>query len=261
MENEDNQKGSALIMVLWIALFASILLAIAIGTVRSEAKITQTLENRFKAQMAAEGVIKKVAYDLATRDTSRNPISFPVLTKIGDLTVEVSISPEMQKVDINLANETLLKSMFLQASAEEELASRLAAETLDWRDKDDFARINGAEAKDYTGIEQKIPPQNRPFIATQELSNILSINATLFDCVAKLITIHGASKPFQSSLFNAGDRLTLRAKVSSENSYSIPFYQFDSVVRLIGKPDLPFENIQNINNLHKPASNSFFCNT
>ena len=143
--SHDHQCGGALIMVLWIALFASVLLAIALGTVRTDAMVTRTMDQRFKARLAAEGALNKVAFQLATAPRQQTTGILPATEVIGDWQVTVELSPEMEKTDINLASEADISAAFQLVGIEPGLADKLAAETLDWRDTDDLARVNGAE--------------------------------------------------------------------------------------------------------------------
>ncbi len=232
-------------MVLWIALFASVLLAIALGTVRTDALVTRTMDQRFKARLAAEGALNKVAFQLATAPRQRSANILPATEVIGDWQVTIELSPEMQKTDINLASEADLSAAFQLVGIEPDLADSLAAETLDWRDTDDLARVNGAEKRDYVGVTNKPPPANRAFTSVDEVAGLRSMTEGMLACISPSLTIIGGRQAKTHAVkgnksYAPGDRLTLLLTATPTDMPKTTPYQVTSVFRLTGRRDNPY---------------------
>ena len=118
----------------------------------------------------------KLPFNWRQRPDNKTTSILPATEVIGEWQVTVELSPEMQKIDINLASETDLSTAFQLVGIEPDLADSLAAETLDWRDTDDLARVNGAEEKrDYARVPDKPPPANRAF------ASVARVNGTTLD--------------------------------------------------------------------------------
>jgi general secretion pathway protein K len=104
--------------------------------------------------------------------------------------VSVRFSDESAKIDINTANDELLRSLFRQAGLGEDDAARLLDAVLDWRDPDSFRRPNGAEEPEYAQAGLKGRPANYAFQSTEELQLVLGMRPEVFQRIAPMITVH-----------------------------------------------------------------------
>ncbi|MEM9423137.1 MAG: hypothetical protein AAF986_11685, partial [Pseudomonadota bacterium] len=164
------QRGAALLVVLWTALVVAILLAGLAARLRTESLIARTQNDRLQVIEAMEGASLMAAYRMAR--SRRNEVILPFSYELNGFSVRVSLSPEMQKLDLNLANERQLETFFVSVGIDDQEAVGLAANVADWRDADDLARPNGAEKGDYRGGDG---PQNRNFISVDEFSKVLDM--------------------------------------------------------------------------------------
>ncbi|MEM8988280.1 MAG: hypothetical protein AAGC95_16310 [Pseudomonadota bacterium] len=196
--HKTRQRGAALITVLWIALFLSVLIATTLSTVRTEIRIAAAHIRLFEARQATDAAITLAAYRLATQHNATNTASSNTTVMIGDKRVSVTSFDEAYKLDINTATPEALGNGLQRYGYDAKAAAALADNILDWRDADNLKRINGAEANDYAAKRSPFRPQNRPFVDMQELRQVLDINQDTVDCLLKDVTIFGrANAPFQ----------------------------------------------------------------
>lgn len=98
-----------------------------------------------------------------------------------DETFRFGITPESGKLNLNVATEEQLRSVFtelllaLDVDATEELIDAL----LDWRDADDDVRENGAEAEWYGDLEPPYQPKNGLFDTVEELLLVKGFSAAI----------------------------------------------------------------------------------
>ena len=154
------QKGIALILVLWV----TALLTIATGAFAMMARVEQieanALLNGTRARMAAEGAIHLTALALRETDELFRPLADGRIytSTLGEAQLEISITDERGKLDINVAEERTLFNLFLNNGMEYEQAELLAAAVMDWRDDDDIERVNGAELASYQSVGLEVGP-------------------------------------------------------------------------------------------------------
>jgi len=177
-----SQRGVALVMVLWIVL----LVTIATGAYTLMARMDQleahTLLSGTRARLAAEAGLNLAVLALRDPDelTRLIPDGRPYLYNYDGAAVEVQVTDERGKLDINDANEQTLLTLFSNNGLDPDAAEQLAAAILDWRDADDMERPNGAELDRYEHAGLEVGPGDRPFIMTEELLQVLGMSWDLY---------------------------------------------------------------------------------
>ncbi len=104
--------------------------------------------------------------------------------------VTVRLSDESAKIDVNTANNELLKGLFRYAGVSEEDAAKLLDAVLDWRDPDSLKRPLGAEEPEYAQAGLKGRPANYPFQSTEELQLVLGMRPEVYQRIAPMITVY-----------------------------------------------------------------------
>ena len=280
----DHQRGSALILVLWISLLLSILLVGIITVSRSEIRTTSTRQETFQTRNSAITALETIAFELATnRDQTRNFISKNI--EIDGYTVTVEKSDEAKKLDLNFASEAELTRFIQFLGKDQETAQSLAANIVDWRDADDIARPNGAEKRDYVRARDKRRPANRAFRSIKELSEVLDFDEALTQCALPGITIfgeiNGPDPSFISQLYkkeypkpprrqsttrlgtaarvtNAGRRYSLTAKVSHAKDNKMTTANILGIFRTSGNQQKPYEWIM-IGQISESKTDTMHC--
>lgn len=195
-----NQKGLALLIVLGLVIFLTVIALNLADAQRLGSVIAGNSISAIRAQAAADGAIHRMLVELQRPREPANPDNPPwkpngrvyALEEDG-LRIEVFARPEAAKVDLNFAAEPLLKALFVSAGAAEEEAQAIVAAVRDWTDADSLTRPNGAEADEYRAAGRRILPANELFTAVEELKNVLGITPELYARVAPRLTVHSRS--------------------------------------------------------------------
>lgn len=187
-----SERGTALIAVLWIAVLLSVILAGAIAVARIEARTAHSRSESLKAHAAARSGLELGAQLLASGEMQsvEELATLPPISLNG-YTISFSPSLESAKLDINLAGEESLQTLFEFVGMETPEAQALAARIADWRDADDLSRPNGAEENDYATARNGETIGNRSFYSVQELSQALEFPDSLLPCIAPALTVFG----------------------------------------------------------------------
>jgi general secretion pathway protein K len=93
---------------------------------------------------------------------------------------EVKITSEAGKVNINIVSEATLRKIIGQLGLEAEARDIVVDSILDWRDPDDFYRVNGAENDYYRSLKEPYDCKNGNLDSIEELLLIRGITSDLF---------------------------------------------------------------------------------
>jgi len=185
------QRGIALVIVLWILLLVTISTGAYTLMARMDQLEAHTVISSTRARMAAESGINLAVLGLRDPDelTRLVPDGRPYLFQIQDVMVEVEVTDERGKIDINSADEATLLQLFEGHGLEEEQATYLAAAILDWVDADEIERANGAELPAYESLGLDAGPGNRPFLMIEEVLQVLGMPWELFKKIEPGLTV------------------------------------------------------------------------
>jgi general secretion pathway protein K len=190
----QSQSGFALVVVLWLAVLLSLLAAGFNSTVRSEARVARNTMSQAQAQAAADAGVHRGLFDLfkfTNQDEVWKPDGAWHEIVYGDAQVRVRMLNESGKIDVNTANEQLLRGLFKSVGvADETEVSRLVDAIKDWQDNDSLKRLNGAEELDYSAAGLNYKPANAPFQTIEELNLVLGMTPSLFRRIQPIITVY-----------------------------------------------------------------------
>lgn len=108
-------------------------------------------------------------------------------TRFDGIGLTIRIEDERGKIRLNQLEDRQVEIMFEAAGARGRQAEVLRDSFLDWRDDDDQARPNGAEAADYAG--QGIAPRNGTLRSVGELARIRGMTRPIYDRIAPAATV------------------------------------------------------------------------
>lgn len=193
------QRGIALVVVLWV----SMLLAIVVGSfaivARTENIQAQHLFDTTRAEYAAEAGIHRAVFEL------RNPVveqrwfadgrSYQL--EFDGAVLDVQVTDETGKIDINVADELTLSALFESVGIEEQgRRDELVDAILDWRDPDDLVRLNGAEDDDYEAADYPYGAKDAPFDTVGEIQQVMGMGYELYTRIEPAITVYtGRARP------------------------------------------------------------------
>ena len=208
----NRQGGVALILVIWVV---TLLVAIAgsfLYAMRTDARAARNAALIARADALAQAAVARALYEVF------KPANAPEVWKRDELPrrwtfdgadVSLRLSDESAKIDINTANNELLKGLFRHAGMSEEDAARLLDAVLDWRDVDPLKRPLGAEEAEYAQAGLFGRPANYPFQSTEELQLVLGIPPGVFQRIAPMITVYSRQSGVNPQLASRGVLLAI----------------------------------------------------
>ena len=188
------QSGIALIMVLWILLLVTISTGAYTLMARMDVLEAHNLLWGTRARMAAEAGLNLAVLALRDPDefTRWIPDGRPYELRFQDVILEIKVTDERGKLDINAVDESALQQLFLNNGLDDDQATHLAAAVKDWNDSDELERPNGAEEETYQALGLSVGPGNRSFIMVEELLQVLGMSWELFREIEPGLTVFSA---------------------------------------------------------------------
>jgi general secretion pathway protein K len=183
-----DQRGIALIMVIWVLALLSLMAASFLAQARSELRRTTNLRERAAAEALAEGGIHLAVGRLLAEHGATYPQRWTEALAAGS--VSITLSDERGKIDLNEADPTLLVSLFESAGVPARAATDLAAAVADFRDPDHAETAGGAEDADYSpgsGGAKDVRFEN-----VDELLQVKGVTPALHARLADLVTVHSS---------------------------------------------------------------------
>jgi general secretion pathway protein K len=187
-----NQRGIALLAVLWAVIVLGLMAAVFLRESRIEVNLTRNLIEEAKAEaMADAGVSRAMLGLLATDDAAFwRPDGTPYDFAFADGSVRVTLQDESGKIDLNRSAGPVLQVLFEAAGLAPPQAEQLVDAMADYRDADHLRHVNGAEDADYAAAGLAYDAKDAPFAMTEELLQVPGMTRELFDRIAPYITVH-----------------------------------------------------------------------
>ncbi|HEX5958372.1 MAG TPA: hypothetical protein VFY92_06920 [Hyphomicrobiaceae bacterium] len=166
---------------------------------RNHVKLASVASESAKAEALADAGTHLAILDLVAAHASprgsqganrRYPLdATPLTCSSGNGSIlTIAVQDEAGKVDLNIANPSLLRALVLGVGVS---GGEAAADAiLDYRDRDDDRRISGAERAEYLAAGRPYGPRNGPFQAVEELAGVLGITQDDADRLRPFVTIY-----------------------------------------------------------------------
>ena len=237
-----NERGVILIVVVW-ALMVLMVVAIELGrTARVEGLSTDVYQQEVKTYYLAVAGLNRALYQLIrtsqqgrtrdTRDDDRlgprdrlsddEPGECPDLWLLGDGQwrnepygeggYQVRVSDESGKININQADELILRQTFTNLDFDPDFGDALADAILDWRDPDPLERLNGVESDYYLAQDISYPAKDGPLDTIDELLLVRDVTLDLFyNTLNEVFTVYGNARSGNMANAQTANALVLRA--------------------------------------------------
>lgn len=195
-DRPEGERGLALISVVWVILLLSLMVGSLMMSARGDIKLTGALEERAKAQALADAGIARAIMGLSDPNASRRWRlgGHSRSLSLGGGTVNITIEDEFGKIDLNRADESVLRALFASVTEDPAEADALASAVADWRDEDVLVRLNGAEEKAYERAGFEDGPRNGPFETVDELVLVLGVTPDMVRCLAPMLTVYSGRR-------------------------------------------------------------------
>lgn len=182
----NNRRGFALIMVLWIM---AILIALSLSfsyMSKIAFRSTQNARGLTKAVLLAEAGINRAIIELQYKkmkpddveawkaDGQFMPFDF------GDGAYMVRVMPVTARVDLNTADEKLLRGLLKVLNIDTDTQDIIVDSILDWKDEDDLTRLHGAESDYYMSLDPPYKAKNANFDSIEELLFVRGVTREIF---------------------------------------------------------------------------------
>ncbi len=168
-QKSKNNRGMALIAVLWLIAVISFAALTAVQLLSFELNVADSQINGFRARQAAEMGIAVGANPAVKRDD-------PILLASGEdgASYRVELRSEGDRFNINhllltTNDKKLVKEIFIYWGIDEDIAQEIADAMYDWVDSNDEIQLNGAEKEYYEELGRINQPFNRPFYSLDEI--------------------------------------------------------------------------------------------
>ena len=190
-----NEKGSVLVMVLWVLALLTMIVAYYASQVKIMRNAAQYVFATTQGREAAMSILRLVAthfqeapLEASGGDEAQSDGAITIypnkryITNLAGMEISFSVENEAGKIDLNRVDEGLLRDFlrYLLGEVDPIKADTIVDGILDWKDGDKLARINGAEDNVYM---EKVPPYhtaNRPFKTISELRLINGVTDRIF---------------------------------------------------------------------------------
>ncbi len=195
-----NSRGVVLIMVLWVITILTVVVLEFSFAMRTEVNITKNFKDDLELYAIAQGGVQQAIAELILKHDPRVqqlrktmkteevtpekkelvPDGSPYTLQFDRGECELRIMSEAGKININTISETTLRKLIGNLGLEVEKRDVVVDSILDWRDTDDFVRINGAENDYYQSLKEPYRCKNANLDSIEELLLVKGVTPELF---------------------------------------------------------------------------------
>jgi len=184
-------RGIALVGVLWLLVLLTAVTVALTTTVRGEIRAVGNTLQMTRAAYAAQGAVELGILNLLAPQAQRWPADGSTFeTEFEGIQLRIATLDEAGKIDLNFAEFPLLDNLLVQSGVEPDRAAHIADAILDWRDTDDFRRVNGAEESDYRMAGRDYAVANAGFYSVDELQLVLGMDNEIYTKIRPALTVH-----------------------------------------------------------------------
>ncbi len=191
-----NNKGMALIIILWIVVILETVVISLIYTTRMETKIVGWQQNSLKAVAIARAGVERViaelykdknSFDSLDESWKTNPQIYENIT-VGDGSYTLTVDDEESKLNISRTSYPMLERFFNIVGFQD--TDLLCDSIFDWRDEDSDERNYGAEDSYYQNLVVPYDCKNGLFSTVRELKLVRGMEPYLFNEIENMLTIY-----------------------------------------------------------------------
>jgi hypothetical protein len=98
------------------------------------------------------------------------------------------------RLNLNTTEPAQLRRLLEWLPVDARSAAHIADATADWRDADEWPRVEGAERDAYDEAGRARLPSNRPFQSVPEWASVLGVTAELYDRISPYLSVDGSGR-------------------------------------------------------------------
>jgi general secretion pathway protein K len=215
-----DSKGVALIMVLWVIAVLSVVVLEFSFAMRTEVLITKNYKEDLQLYAMVQGGIQRAIAELIYKHDPKVQQLRKTLTSeeippekrewmtdgrsyvipFDQGTCEIKVMSEAAKVNVNLVSDSMLRKIITLLGVDAEAKDIVVDSILDWRDPDDFYRVNGAEDSYYQSLKEPYRCKNASLDSIEELLLVRGVSQTLYHGRSDIKKEEGGEKVVQAGL-------------------------------------------------------------
>lgn len=178
------ESGVALIIVLWVMTMLIVISLSFSVMARTEVVSTMTYKEQMENKYLAEAGMQRAIMEIFYRNVNKNKqISFAeenvcnpdgtfYYGELGSGYYKFSFNDEAGKININALTDVtgiILNNLLVNSGIEKKTADTIVDSILDWKDKDNLTRLNGAEDDYYKTLPNPYKAKNANLDTLDEL--------------------------------------------------------------------------------------------
>jgi len=199
-----SRRGIALVLVLWVLTLLTVMAVGMTAAQRTETALTenQIADARFRALTDAAIAYTLFGFlnpppaapevGLGTDETAAPvwlPNGAPRSWEFDGTALSIAVFNEQSRINLNQTPAPILAALMVALGVEDEAAGAIGDAILDWRDEDDLKQLNGAEDSDYEDDGRVAGAKDAPFVAVEELQQVLGMTRELYLLLAPELTV------------------------------------------------------------------------
>ena len=199
----NREDGLALLVVLWVIAILTVIVGQFCYSMRAETNSTRNFRDGSIAYYQARAGVEMAYVHLLAMSGDKQSViddeepllpwrinveNSPVV--LGEGAFQVRLENSSGKVNLNFAAPSLLELLFADTGLDETDLQIIVDSIQDWRDSDNYHRLNGAEDDYYRFLPEPYFSRNGPFQSIEELLLVRGMTEDLFDHVKNRVTIY-----------------------------------------------------------------------
>ena len=185
MTRTRQQRGFALLIVLWTLPLLTLIGLQLTASGRFETRLAANLRSSARAEAAADGAVRDAVFRLATGAWVANGSSHEIQT--GDALVSVSAEDHAGRIDPNVTETALLVALFRQVGLPEGRARNLVEALEQWRMESDALPAIAAR---YRAAGLAYAPTGKAFRSIAELGLVLGMTPAILATLAPHVSVY-----------------------------------------------------------------------
>ncbi len=195
-----NENGVALLLTIWVLALLSVIVGEFCHAMRTEVNITRNFKEKTEAYYIGKAGLMQAVVELIRIETTppvivnveetqpladEEKIDWRINIPMEDIpfgagAFSVKIENEAGKININKADQNLLRMMLNSFELDDKEKDVIVDSILDWRDNDDLRRLHGAEDEYYQSLPDPYRAKNDDFESVEELLLVKGITPEIF---------------------------------------------------------------------------------
>ena len=194
-----SQKGIALVLVLWVIVLLTVIAGAMSMTQRNGVYMTSNIRAEREGRALVDAGINFMMLQLKVKPGNEQNALWPMDGKLrpwefAGRTIWIGALPESGRIDLNRAPEELLLGLLVSAGLSESQAASIKDAIVDWRDRDQDPKPQGAEDSDYISAGRPLGARDELFMSVEELQQVLGVTPDLYNKIKPALTVHSRQR-------------------------------------------------------------------